>query len=74
MYLHLRDRKADGVWSEALGEGVIDYQAVRTALAEVHFSGDAAIELAHPAGFKLTRPLRESWKMSREYVRRVLGF
>ncbi len=74
VYMHLRDRKADGTWSEAMGEGAIDYAAVRKALADVQFKGDAAIELAHPAGFKLTRPLRESWKISREYVRRVLGF
>ena len=74
VYMHLRDRKADGVWSEALGEGIIDYHAVRKALAEVKFQGDVAIELAHPTGFQLTRPLRESWKISREYVRKVLGF
>ena len=73
VYMHLRDRKADGVWSEALGEGIIDYHAVRKALAEVKFQGDVAIELAHPTGFQLTRPLRESWKISREYVRKVLG-
>jgi len=74
VYMHLRDRKADGVWSEALGEGIIDYHAVRKALADVKFQGDVAIELAHPARFQLTRPLRESWKISREYVRNVLGF
>jgi sugar phosphate isomerase/epimerase len=74
VYLHLRDRKADGVWSEAMGEGMIDYAAIGRALKEIRFNGDVAIELAHPSGFKPTRPLRESWKMSREYVRRTLGF
>ena len=36
--------------------------------------GHAMIELAHEAGFKPTRPLRESLKMSREYVKSTLGF
>lgn len=74
VYMHLRDRKADGTWSEAMGEGAIDYPAIGRALKEIHFTGDVAIELAHPRGFQLTRPLRESWKMSREYVRKTLGF
>lgn len=74
VYMHIRDRRADGVWTEAVGEGAIDYAAVRKALDAIHYQGDAAVELAHPPGFQLTRPLRESWKISREYVRRVLGF
>jgi sugar phosphate isomerase/epimerase len=57
-----------------MGEGAIDYAAVGKALREVGFSGDVAIELAHPKDFKTTRPLRDSWKMSREYVRKTLGF
>jgi sugar phosphate isomerase/epimerase len=74
VYAHLRDRKADGVWSEAMGEGAIDYAAVGRALHAAKFSGTLAIELAHPAGFTPTRPLRESFKLSREYVRRVMGY
>lgn len=74
VYAHLRDRKADGVWSEAMGEGVIDYAAIGRALRETNFSGTLAIELAHPEGFKPTRPLRESFKLSREYVRHVMGY
>lgn len=74
VFLHLRDQAADGKWTEALGEGVMDYVAIGKALRDVGFSGDAMIELAHERGFKLTRPLRESWKISREYVRKTLGF
>jgi hypothetical protein len=33
-----------------------------------------AIELAHERDFKPTRPLRESLKISREYVRRVMSW
>jgi sugar phosphate isomerase/epimerase len=74
VFLHLRDQKADGVWSEAMGEGDTDYAAIARALHAIPFRGDAVIELAHPGGFKLTRPLRESLKMSREFVRKTLGY
>jgi sugar phosphate isomerase/epimerase len=74
VYAHLRDRKADGVWSEAMGEGAIDYDAIARAFRDVKFNGDVAIELAHPSGFKPTRPLRESLKISREFVRKKLGW
>jgi sugar phosphate isomerase/epimerase len=74
VFLHLRDQKADGRWSEAMGEGDMDYAAIGRALREVNFSGAAVIELAHERNFKPTRPLRESLKMSRAYVRQTLGF
>ena len=74
VFLHLRDQKKDGRWSEALGEGDMDYAAIGTALREIHFHGDAIIELAHEGNFKPTRPLRESLKMSREFVRQTLGY
>jgi sugar phosphate isomerase/epimerase len=74
VFLHLRDQKADGTWSEAMGEGTTNYSAIGQALRDIHFSGTAVIELAHPDGFKLTRPLRESLKISREYVRKTMGF
>jgi sugar phosphate isomerase/epimerase len=74
IFLHLRDQKADGTWPEAMGEGNMDYVAIGQALREIKFRGDAMIELAHEQGFQLTRPLRESLKMSREFVRKTLGF
>ncbi len=74
VYAHLRDRKASGEWSEAMGEGDIDYEAVGQALRQVNFSGDLAIELAHPRDFEPTRSLRESLRMSREYVRDIMGY
>ncbi len=74
VFLHLRDQKKDKTWVESLGEGDMDYKAVAKALRDVGFSGIAVIELAHPAGFQPTRPLRESMKMSREYVRKTLGY
>jgi sugar phosphate isomerase/epimerase len=74
IFLHLRDQKKDGTWPEAMGEGDMNYVAIGKALHEINFSGEAAIELAHERGFKLTRPLRESLKMSRKYVRKTLGY
>lgn len=74
VYMHLRDQKADGTWPEAMGEGVTNYVAIGQELHRIHYAGDAAVELAHEKNFKLTRPLRESLKMSREYVRRTMGY
>ena len=74
VFLHLRDQYADGRWSEALGEGDMDYSAIAAALREIRFQGEAIIELAHERDFKPTRPLRESLKISRAFVRNVLGF
>jgi sugar phosphate isomerase/epimerase len=74
VFAHLRDRAADGVWVEAMGEGSLDYAAFGRALREAGFRGDVAIELAHPPRFTLTRPLRESLKISREFVRRQMGW
>jgi sugar phosphate isomerase/epimerase len=74
VFAHLRDRKADGVWPEAMGEGRLDYSAYGRELRQAGFAGDVAVELAHPRGFEPTRPLRESLKMSRAYVRRTMGW
>ncbi|NOZ20459.1 MAG: sugar phosphate isomerase/epimerase [Planctomycetes bacterium] len=74
VFLHLRDQSSDGKWSEAMGEGDMDYAAIGKALEAIGFSGDAAIELAHERDFQPTRPLRESLKISRDYVRQTLGY
>ena len=74
VFLHIRDQNADGTWSEAVGEGDMDYVAIGRALRAAGFWGDAVIELAHERKFKPTRPLRDSLSMSRAYVRKTLGF
>jgi sugar phosphate isomerase/epimerase len=74
VFLHLRDQRKDGKWVESMGEGDTDFGAIAAALREVDFGGDAIVELAHEKDFKPTRPLRESVKLSREYVRKTLGF
>jgi sugar phosphate isomerase/epimerase len=57
-----------------MGEGNTDFAAIGRALHELNFSGDLVIELAHSSGFQPTRPLRESLKMSRQFVREVMGY
>ncbi|MEO7598403.1 MAG: sugar phosphate isomerase/epimerase [Opitutus sp.] len=74
VFLHLRDQYKDGRWSEAFGEGDTDFKAIAAALHEVNFEGNANIELAHEKDFKPTRPLRDSFKQSRVFVRDTLGY
>lgn len=74
IFLHLRDQKKDGRWSEAVGEGDMDFPAIAAALKATRFQGDAVIELAHERDFTPTRPLRESFRMSREFVRTSFGW
>jgi len=72
VYMHIRDQRADGRWTETVGEGVIDFPAIAKALKEINYNGKAAIELAFDEPPKI--PVKEDWKKSREYVRRVFGW
>jgi sugar phosphate isomerase/epimerase len=74
VFMHLRDQKKDGRWSEGLGEGDTDFAAIGRGLHEVGFQGDAVIELAHEKDFHPTRPLGETWKLSRNFVKQALGY
>jgi sugar phosphate isomerase/epimerase len=73
VFLHLRDQRNDGKWPESLGEGDVNFTELAGVLKEISFDGDAIIELAHENGFMPTRPLRESLKMSREYLKQSMG-
>jgi sugar phosphate isomerase/epimerase len=72
VYLHIRDQRSDGRWSEAVGEGSTDFPAIVQALKKADFRGRAAIELAFDGPPE--KPVRESWKQSRDYVRQVFGW
>jgi sugar phosphate isomerase/epimerase len=74
VYMHLRDQTADGKWTEAMGEGAMDYTAIGRALREVGFSGDMAVELAHEKDIKPSRPLGEDFRLSRVSVRKTMGY
>lgn len=72
VYLHIRDQDASGKWTKTVGKGVTDFPAIAKALKKVDFKGRAAVELAFespPEG-----PVKEYWKESREYVKKVFGW
>jgi len=72
-FMHLRDQLSNGKWPESLGEGNVNFQEIADVLNEIGFKGDAIIELAHENGFVRTRPLKESLKMSRDYMKRTMN-
>lgn len=72
VYMHIRDQKADGKWTEAVGEGVTDFPTIAKALADIDYSGRAAIELAFDSPPQ--KEVKECWKTSREYVKKVFGW
>jgi len=72
VYMHIRDQRADGKWTETVGEGVTDFPAIAKALKDINYNGKAAIELAFDEPPK--KSMREDWKKSREYVRKVFGW
>ncbi|RVU03193.1 twin-arginine translocation signal domain-containing protein [Mucilaginibacter limnophilus] len=72
IYMHLRDQTAGGVWTEAVGEGVIDFPGIAKALKDVNFNGTAAIELTFDK--PPVRPIKEDLKLSREYVHKIFGW
>jgi sugar phosphate isomerase/epimerase len=71
-YLHLRDHKADKSWTEAIGEGVIDFPGIAQALKDARFKGSAAIELSFEG--TPVRTLKDNLKLSRNYIREVFGW
>ena len=73
VYLHLRDHLWTGVWSEALGEGIMDFGAIARQLKQIGFAGDITVELAFPYGYKPVRPICESLKLSRQVVKKQFG-
>ncbi|MEZ0607777.1 sugar phosphate isomerase/epimerase family protein [Fibrella sp. WM1] len=73
VYMHLRDHLWTGIWPEALGEGIMDFGAIARQLKRIGYAGDLTVELAFPAGYKPTRPIRDSLKMSRAVIRKNFG-
>lgn len=73
VFLHLRDQLSNGKWPESIGEGNVNFKEIAEVLKEINFAGEAIIELAHEKGFVRTRPIRESLKMSRDYMKKTMG-
>ncbi len=57
-----------------MGEGDVDFVDLGEVLDSIDFNGDLVIELAHEGGFIPTRPIKESLKMSREYMQESMGY
>lgn len=74
VFLHLRDQLKNGEWAESLGEGITDFKKIAETLKENKFKGDVVLELAHADGFIPSRPVRESLKMSRDYIRKIMKY
>ncbi|WP_350287412.1 sugar phosphate isomerase/epimerase [uncultured Croceitalea sp.] len=74
VYLHIRDQYKNGTWSEYVGQGNTDFQAIGLALKAQNFSGQAAVELAFPNDFVPENELREDWKMSREFIQKTFDW
>lgn len=74
VYLHLRDQYDNGEWTEYVGQGTTDFKAIALALKKHDFEGDVAIELAFPNDFEPENPLKEDWKMSKEYIQKTFGW
>jgi sugar phosphate isomerase/epimerase len=72
VYMHIRDQDANGKWTEAVGEGVTDFSAIARALKEINYTGKAAVELAFEG--QPANPVRQNWKTSRDYVKKVFGW
>ncbi len=74
VYLHIRDQYKNGEWTEYVGQGDTDFKAIADALQKINFKGNAAIELAFSQNFEPKNPLKEDWKISRDYVRTTFGW
>jgi sugar phosphate isomerase/epimerase len=73
VFMHLRDQLRNGKWPESMGEGNVNFKEIADVLREINFNGTCVIELAHENGFVRTRPLKESLKMSRDFMRKTMG-
>lgn len=70
--LHLRNSK-DGVWTEDLGPGDIDYREVAKALQAIPYQGFYTVELAYEGKTAVTLGLEENLRRSRAFVKEILG-
>jgi sugar phosphate isomerase/epimerase len=70
--LHLRN-SVRGVWTEALGEGEVDYVKAADMLETINWRGLVVVELANEKGVTKNRSVEENHKISREYVKKTFG-
>ena len=70
--LHLRQSK-DNVWTEAMCDGDIDYEAVAKHLLEINVRPHIVLEQAVETGSPKTMSTIEAFKESSQYARRVFA-
>ena len=70
--LHLRQSR-DGVWTQTLCDGDIDYRPLVASLHSLHFDGPLIMEQAVEQGTPTGLPPVERERLSREWVRTVFG-
>lgn len=68
--MHVRNSKA-GVWTEAFGDGDIDYAAVTALLKQNNYRGLIVVELAYEKATDPKRALDVNLKASREYAEKI---
>ena len=72
-YVHYKDCRADGVLVEAIGDGVIDWQAVARSLTSTNYSGWVVVEIEPGHGMEAHRSVKEDAALSRQRIRETLG-
>ena len=70
--LHLRQSK-DGVWTEVLGDGDIDYRPLAALLKEMNFAGPLILEQCVEKGTPRTLSGADRQKQSRRYLKDIFG-
>lgn len=70
--MHLRQSK-DGVWTEHLAAGDVDYTPIARKLQSIHFDGPLYIESAFEQGTPRTMSIVESHRKSKAWVKEVFG-
>ncbi len=70
--LHLRQSK-NNIWTEAFGEGDIDYPAIAEYLIEINVKPHLVLEQAVETGSPMTMSTVEAFKKSSQYARRVFA-
>lgn len=69
---HIRSSR-NGIWSESVGDGDVDYKAVAAWMREHNYAGYLVSELAYEKQTQVTRPLEEDLRLSRLYIEKTFG-
>lgn len=71
--LHLRQSR-NGVWTQALGDGDINYRPLAAKLEEIRFAGPIIAECATESTTPQTLSDLEADRISRQWIQKTLGF